>query len=855
MSKFSSFARVTTLAALTTIAQPAAAAVTPFGQRVNDAIERGLEYLRQNQGGDGGIDDGEGGGTTGLAMLCFLEKRSGVDWNAPHLGYAGMDAADQDRVRRGINYCLSNVPGFTGDTPYSYSTGACLMAASLYLVTGGPDDVGAPLPVSQAVANAVNGLRGTQGNGGCNEGGWNYRGPQDSGDLSTAQFAMAGLSAASALRPDAAATLPNAVQFVSDAKNGDGGHKYRSCQGYASTSPMTASGIWTYRLAGLPTGDDRVQSAMRWLRDNYRYDSMVQINGWNSQYYYLWAAAKALEVTGDDGAGAPLYSEAIGGQRDPAADGYPEESRRWYYDFAYWLVTTQDGSGRWCTAAECWNRYSATAYSILVLERSLGGVCIVDDDDDGLCSTDDNCPDVPNPDQTDTDGDGVGDACDNCLNEPNRDQVDDDADAIGDACDDLVCAPDGLPDLCDGRDNDCDGQVDNGSDGAEPIAPGPCATGQAGICARGQRACLDGNVVCLPDAAPGVEVCNRRDDDCNGTIDDGLVNVCGVCGADPVETCNGLDDDCDGQTDDGELCPPSQVCLEGACRQPCDGNECSEAGQFCNREVGLCVEPCVGIDCEFGLTCDTTLNQCVDQCAGVVCPDATQRCFEGQCVENSCRATGCPDGAVCDGLECVPDPCANAMCATGEFCRGGQCIPSCAQVSCPLYEACVDGACVRDDCAGVRCADGEACRAGACVADPCMGITCGEGARCVDGVCAFDACSTTECPPGQVCTVATSGSTQCISQAPEDRPVIDPNGPDAGPSGETDGGPGGGNGGGGPRLDATVAPPSGADGGASGDPASTASGCACSSTGGGASAGLWLLGLAGLGVARRRRRA
>ena len=181
MSKFSSFARVTTLAALTTIAQPAAAAVTPFGQRVNDAIERGLEYLRQNQGGDGGIDDGEGGGTTGLAMLCFLEKRSGVDWNAPHLGYAGMDAADQDRVRRGINYCLSNVPGFTGDTPYSYSTGACLMAASLYLVTGGPDDVGAPLPVSQAVANAVNGLRGTQGNGGCNEGGWNYRGPQDSG--------------------------------------------------------------------------------------------------------------------------------------------------------------------------------------------------------------------------------------------------------------------------------------------------------------------------------------------------------------------------------------------------------------------------------------------------------------------------------------------------------------------------------------------------------------------------------------------------------------------------------------------------------------------------------------------------
>jgi hypothetical protein len=38
-----------------------------------------------------------------------------------------------------------------------------------------------------------------------------------------------------------------------------------------------------------------------------------------------------------------------------------------------------------------------------------------DSDGDGVADSEDNCPSVPNPDQTDTDGDGRGDACDRCL--------------------------------------------------------------------------------------------------------------------------------------------------------------------------------------------------------------------------------------------------------------------------------------------------------------------------------------------------------------------------------------------------------------------------------------------------------
>ena len=140
------------------------------------------------------------------------------------------------------------------------------MAMSLYLVTGGPDDVGAVSGVQQAIVSAVNGLKGTQGNRGFNQGGWSYTNPDNDGDLSTTQFAMAGLSAAAALRAEADVTLPRASEFITNAKNGDGGHKYRGGGNYPSTSTMTASGVWTYRPAARPTGDANVQSAMRWLR-------------------------------------------------------------------------------------------------------------------------------------------------------------------------------------------------------------------------------------------------------------------------------------------------------------------------------------------------------------------------------------------------------------------------------------------------------------------------------------------------------------------------------------------------------------------------------------------------------------
>ncbi len=102
------------------------------------------------------------------------------------------------------------------------------------------------------------------------------------------------------------------------------------------------------------------------------------------------------------------------------------EKMRWYFDYAYTIISRQEASGHFATPNGNWGdnwtgtdeaRVAEQSYHILVLEHSVGGGC-VDTDGDGVCDSVDNCPLVYNPDQKDTDGDGIGDACDKCPTQP-----------------------------------------------------------------------------------------------------------------------------------------------------------------------------------------------------------------------------------------------------------------------------------------------------------------------------------------------------------------------------------------------------------------------------------------------------
>jgi cysteine-rich repeat protein len=162
-------------------------------------------------------------------------------------------------------------------------------------------------------------------------------------------------------------------------------------------------------------------------------------------------------------------------------------------------------------------------------------------------------------------GDDCNDACAACF--PGNTEICDGAD---NDCDSMV----------DDGENGCGGVCP-----IEDAPGEPCDGPDADLCADDTFVCtgIDTTACNMPGDADA-ETCNNLDDDCDGTVDEGSVNPCGgvcvvmtgacegpdtdncaddtyqctgrnatVCstGDNDVETCNGVDDDCDGTIDDG----------------------------------------------------------------------------------------------------------------------------------------------------------------------------------------------------------------------------------------------------------------------------------------------------------------
>ncbi len=191
------------------------------------------------------------------------------------------------------------------------------------------------------------------------------------------------------------------------------------------------------------------------------------------------------------------------------------------------------------------------------------------------------------------------------------------------------------PELCDNLDNDCNGLVDDGNPGAGQA----CQSGLPGVCGDGTTTCSGGNQQCAPNIVPGsqAETCNGVDDDCDGQVDDGFgigtlctvgngecgsggVFVCdgmggAICNAMPgvpsAELCNGLDDDCDNQVDEdfalGSACTSGVGACEAAGVTVCD----NMGAATCDAVPGAPGQEVCGNDVDED--CDGVLDTgCVD---------------------------------------------------------------------------------------------------------------------------------------------------------------------------------------------------------------------------------------------------
>ncbi len=283
----------------------------------------------------------------------------------------------------------------------------------------------------------------------------------------------------------------------------------------------------------------------------------------------------------------------------------------------------------------------------------------------------------------------------------------------------------GIEEICGNQlDDNCDGKTDT-DDAAvcecKPNETRPCYTGPAGTdgkgeCKAGTQTCgANGKWgTCQGDILPAAEVCDGKDNNCDGTLDE--------------------------ETAAAPLCGAGQRCANGKCS--CDATSCPSgccAGDTCvtpttNAQCGAAGAACVA--CATGNVCDA--GKCV--CNATSCPngccDASGVCQSGtsnaSCGKNGVACAACTGGKACDPQSQVCG-CGPNTCATGCCNAQGACTTS-VVASCGVG----GNACVACDATKANVCDGGACKCG-------TNAACGAGQACVGGQCV---CNAASCPNG-----------------------------------------------------------------------------------------------------------
>ncbi len=365
-----------------------------------------------------------------------------------------------------------------------------------------------------------------------------------------------------------------------------------------------------------------------------------------------------------------------------------------------------------------------------------------------------------------------------------------------------------LDDNCNGQDDDCDNDIDEG------FQPQDCSSD----CGVGQTQCLNGVLSCNSVATGSDDNCNGIDDDCDLKTDEGFacddatpkpgfpaicdpkpatcddsptctsnncccrcectdalvckgaqscVNGAKTCQGDAIsgESCDCNDNNCNGKTDEGNLCGTGSFCNEFCqCAFECSNSEFPcPLGKFCKQETDSCSDlP----------ACKTTPNCVGADCCGANGPPAGFSDPRDVCTQDPDR-TNC----TCHSL-CIADPCFGIVCPPigddKQVCQVNaqgnafSCVSACSVANCaPLICIPETGECKPDDCSTFpeRCAENQNCIAGVCVTNLCKDVQCPTDQYCAGGNCVLS-CADVECPTGQRCRLGVCEDDPCDAPCP-----------------------------------------------------------------------------------------